>query len=56
MYVIKNFYILKIITMKKIFTLLLIFSITLSSSFAATGLKTTLNSDDLLSAKIFYIN
>jgi len=56
MYVIKNFYILKIITMKKIFTLLLLFTITLSSSFAATGLKTTLNSDDLLSAKIFYIN
>jgi len=42
--------------MKKILTMLLLFTITLSSSFAATGLKTTLNTDDLLSAEIFYIN
>jgi len=42
--------------MKKIFTIILLFVLTLSSSFATTGLKTTLNSDDLLAAEIFYIN
>ncbi len=42
--------------MKKIFTIILLFILTLSSSFATTWVKTTLNSDDLLMAKIFYIN
>ncbi len=42
--------------MKKIFTILLVFILTLSSSFATTWIKTTMNSDDLIGAKIFYIN